>query len=172
MTSIVSSFIPRRARLPQSRCDRAQTWAALEGRTAEASALEYLGGYFHVVSNTPGGFHSFENRWSLASAFEFQTQVGRAAIEERIHGLNTRLKQGLRGLRKVKLYTPVDPALSCGINCFEVEGQKPDAVVNALMEKRIIASSSPYRVSYARLSASLLNDEEQVDAALAAVAKL
>lgn len=124
------------------------------------------------LMNTPGGFHSFENRWSLATAFEFQTQVGRAAIEDRIHGLNTRLKQGLRSLKKVKLHTPIDPKLSCGINCFEIEGQKLDAIVAALLEKRIIASTSPYRVSYARLAASLLNDEQQVDAAIAEVAKL
>lgn len=124
------------------------------------------------LMNTPGGFHSFENRWSLSAAFEFQTQIGRAAIQERIHGLNTRLKQGLRALKKVKLHTPVAPALSCGINCFEIEGQKLEAIVSALLEKRIIASTSPYRVSYARLAASLLNDEQQVDAALAEVAKL
>jgi selenocysteine lyase/cysteine desulfurase len=122
--------------------------------------------------NTPGGFHSFENRWSLSSAFEFQMQVGRAAIEERIHGLNTRLKKGLREMKKVKLHTPIDPKLSSGINCFEIDGQKNDAIVAALLEKRIIASSSPYRISYARLAPSLLNDEQQVDAALAEVAKL
>jgi len=122
--------------------------------------------------NTPGGFHSFENRWALSSAFEFQSQIGRAAIENRIHTLNSHLKAGLRALPKVKLHTPVDPALSCGINCFDVDGKKPEEIVQALMQKRIIASTSPYRVSYARLAASLLNDEQQVDAALAEVAKL
>jgi selenocysteine lyase/cysteine desulfurase len=124
------------------------------------------------LMNTPGGFHTFEHRWSLASAFEFQMGIGRAAIEQRIHALNTRLKQGLAELPKLRLHTPLDPTLSCGINCFEIEGHEPGAIVQALLQKRIIASTSPYRVSYARLAPSLLNDERQVDEALQAVAAL
>ncbi|MGD8863497.1 MAG: aminotransferase class V-fold PLP-dependent enzyme [Myxococcales bacterium] len=124
------------------------------------------------LMNTPGGFHSFENRWSLASAFEFQVGIGRAAIQDRIHALNTRLKQGLVELPAVRLHTPRDPALSCGINCFEVEGHAPGAIVEALLKERIVASTSPYRVSYARLAPSLLNDERQVDEAVKAVAAL
>jgi len=46
---------------------------------------------------------------------------------------------------------------------------KPEQVVAKLLEKNIIASTSPYRVTYARLSAGLINDEQEVDAALRAV---
>jgi len=46
----------------------------------------------------------------------------------------------------VKLHTPLDPELSAGICCFEVEGLSPDAVVKALLARPIVASTSPYKV--------------------------
>jgi selenocysteine lyase/cysteine desulfurase len=72
----------------------------------------------------------------------------------------------------VKLHTPRDGRLASGIVCFEVEGLGTDAVVKRLHDKRILASTSPYRPSYARLAGSLLNTPEEVDAAVRAVAAL
>lgn len=109
-----------------------------------------------------GGFHSFENRWSLDKAFEFHQTVGKATIEERTHNLNTMLKQGLKEIKHIKLYTPVTSELSCGINCFDVDRLKPDEVVQRLLKKNIIATSSPYRISYARLTPSIINTEDEV----------
>jgi selenocysteine lyase/cysteine desulfurase len=75
-------------------------------------------------------------------------------------------------MARIRLYTPMDPKLSSGITCFEVQGIDNDAVVKRLLERKIIASTSPYAVSYARLAPGLLNDEQQVDGALAALAAL
>jgi selenocysteine lyase/cysteine desulfurase len=44
---------------------------------------------------TPGGFHSFEHRWSLGEAFRFHMAIGKAQIAARIHTLNRQLKEGL-----------------------------------------------------------------------------
>ena len=125
-----------------------------------------------AVMHTPGGFHSFEHRWALPAAFTFQSEIGRAEIEGRVHELNTRLKQGLRQMDRIRLHTPVDPNLSSGITCFEVRGIGNDDVVKRLLERKMIASTSPYAVSYVRLAPGLLNTSEQVDQALAAVAAL
>jgi selenocysteine lyase/cysteine desulfurase len=125
------------------------------------------------IMHTPGGFHSFEHRWALPAAFAFQSEIGRAEIHGRVHELNTRLKQGLREMSRVRLHTPVDPKLSSGITCFEVEGVPNEEVVKRLLARhKIIASVSPYAVAYARLSPGLLNTPQQVDEALAAVAAL
>jgi isopenicillin-N epimerase len=124
------------------------------------------------LMHTPGGFHSFEHRWALPAAFAFQSEIGRAEIQARIHELNTRLKQGLREMSRVRLHTPVDPKLSSGITCFEVEGVANAEVVKRLLARKIIASVSPYAVAYARLAPGLLNTAQQVDEALAAVAAL
>ena len=122
--------------------------------------------------NTPGGFHSFEHRWAVDEGFGFHQRIGKDRVRARIHELNLQIKEGLAGMDHVTLHTPMSMELSSGINCFEVDGMTPGQVVDALHEKKIIASTSPYTPTYARLSAGLLNDEAEVEAALAAVAGL
>jgi selenocysteine lyase/cysteine desulfurase len=90
---------------------------------------------------TPGGFHSFEHRWAVKEAFEFHLKTGKDKIEARTHQLSTQLKAGLKAMKHVKLHTPVSPQLSAGINCFEVEGLKPEDVVKKLREKRLLATA-------------------------------
>jgi selenocysteine lyase/cysteine desulfurase len=53
--------------------------------------------------------------------------------------------------------------------CFEVAGVSPEEVVKQLLAKRIVASTSPYKVTYARLAPSLVNTPEEVESALRAV---
>ena len=119
--------------------------------------------------HSPGGFHSFEYRWALKEAFEFQLEIGKAKVEDRTHQLSTLLKEGLRGIKHVKLHTPVSPALSAGINCFEVEGMTSEEVIKKLHSKNIIGSAAPYAVSYARLTPSIVNNEAEVRTCVTAV---
>ena len=72
----------------------------------------------------------------------------------------------------VKLHTPRGRDHSAGIICFEVDGLAPQDVVKRLLQRKVIASSSPYKISYARLAPSLVNDEQDVDRALSAVREL
>ena len=112
---------------------------------------------------SPGGFYPYEHRWALNTAFEFQQSIGRQRVFERTTLLNNKLKEGLTQISHLKLVTPVDYTLSAGINCFEVEGFGPDELVQRLHEKGIIASSSPYKVSYARLTPCIINTEEEIE---------
>jgi selenocysteine lyase/cysteine desulfurase len=118
---------------------------------------------------SPGGFKAYEHQWAMADAFEFHRRIGRKRIAERIVALNTQCKEALAAIPKVKVLTPRDPGLSAGIICFEVEGRTPDETVHRLLERKVIASTSPYKVSHARLAPSLVNDERQVEAAVRAV---
>ncbi len=113
--------------------------------------------------HTPGGFHSFEHRWALREAFELHQQLGRAQIAARIHALNLRLKQGLATIPSVRLYTAMSEELSAGLVVFNVAGMQPQVVVERLHARNVIATTTPYSPSYARLAAGLLNNEEQVD---------
>jgi selenocysteine lyase/cysteine desulfurase len=122
--------------------------------------------------HTPGGFHSFEHRWALRAAFDLHQQIGRARIAARIHDLNTQLKQGLAAMSNVRLYTPMDDNLSAGLVCFDVNGLAPQAVVDRLHERGIVATVTPYANSYARLAPGLLNSPEEVDTVLAAIRTL
>ena len=118
---------------------------------------------------TPGGFHAYEHQWAMSAAFRFHEAIGRSRIAERIRTLNDQLKAGLASIRSVRLHTPRDSELSAGICCFEVDGVKSDEVVAKLLEKKIIASTSPYKEAYARLAPSLLNDPIEVETAIKAV---
>ena len=120
----------------------------------------------------PGGFSTFEHTWAIPSAFEFHQAIGRARIAQRIHDLNSRIKDGLAALPRVKVHTPRDVAVSAGLVCFEVDGMKADEVAKALHARKIVAAPSPYRTSYPRLAGSLVNTPEEVERAVAAVAAL
>jgi selenocysteine lyase/cysteine desulfurase len=124
------------------------------------------------MRTSPGGFQSFEHRWSLPEAFAFHQQIGRARVTARIHELARRCKEGLAAIPSVKLHTPRSDALSSGLVCFEVAGQTPKAVVEQLAKRKIVASETPYATSYARFSPSLLNTPEEVDRAVAEVRAL
>ena len=118
---------------------------------------------------TPGGFHSFEHRWALPEAFKLHLQLGKADVQRRIHQLNSQTKQGLADMSGVKLYTPMSAELSSGLVCFDYKQMAPDDVVKAMHGKGIIISSTPYRKSYARFAPSLINNEREIEQALAAL---
>jgi isopenicillin-N epimerase len=121
---------------------------------------------------SPGGFKAFEHQWAMAEAFEFHQRIGRKRIADRIAALNTQCKEGLARIPKVKLLTPKDPVLSAGLIAFEVEGQSASETVHKLHARKVVASTSPYKISKARLAPSLVNDEREVEAALRAVREI
>jgi len=108
------------------------------------------------------------NMWrSLTeAALELQAQLGRSRVAARIRDLNGRLRNGLATMRGITLQTPIDPALAAGIVCFEVEGLRPAEAVARLRARRIVASESPYAVSYARVSAGIMVQDDEVERTL------
>jgi selenocysteine lyase/cysteine desulfurase len=121
---------------------------------------------------TPGGYHSFEHRWALADAFTFMGGVGRARAVERTVEQATRLKEGLADVDGITVVTPTAPEVSAGIVCLDVRGMPPANAVATLRTQGIVASATPYRVSYLRLGPSIATTPEQVDTAVAAITRL
>jgi selenocysteine lyase/cysteine desulfurase len=115
---------------------------------------------------TPGGFHSFEHRWALGEAFAFHLALGKAKVMARIHELNRQAKQELAKMKHVTLHTPLGDDVSAGIITFDVAGMKPDSVVKRLLDKKIVATTTPYATSYARIAPGLLNSSADVETAL------
>jgi selenocysteine lyase/cysteine desulfurase len=132
----------------------------------------FSGGDSPGATNTPGGFHSFEHRWALNEAFDFHRRIGKTRIAERIHALTRQVNEGLRAMPHVTVHTPTAGSLSAGLVCFEVAGLAPRAVVQRLRDRNVIATTTPYSPSYARLAAGLLNTPDEVDRALREVRAL
>jgi len=118
---------------------------------------------------TPGGFKAFEHRWAAAEAFRFHHELGRDRVAARIRDLAAQCKAGLAGMPHVRLRTPTDPGLSAGIVCFDVEGLSASTVVERLRDARIIASTTPYTGSHARLTPGLFNTPDEVDRTMAVI---
>jgi len=121
---------------------------------------------------SPGGFHSFEHRWALPEAFKLHLQLGKANVQKRIHQLNSLTKAGLAKMSHVTLYTPESSEFSSGLVCFDVAGMSAENVVSKLHKKGIIMSNTPYRTSYARFAPSLINNEQEIESALAEIRAL
>ncbi|HEY0662036.1 MAG TPA: aminotransferase class V-fold PLP-dependent enzyme [Lysobacter sp.] len=168
-------FGPRGTGLIQASADN---WARLRPTIPDFSDLESYVAWTenrapktpnNAARMTPGGFHAFEHQWAAAAAFRMHKAMGRGRVASRIRALNDQLKAGLAENPKVKVHTPRSGDLSAGLVAFEVDGIKPEDVVKQLLAKRIIASTSPYAVTYARLAPSLVNTPEEVDRAVRAV---
>jgi selenocysteine lyase/cysteine desulfurase len=121
---------------------------------------------------SPGGFKAYEHQWAAADAFEFHQRIGRERVWERIAALNAQCKEGLARIPRVTVLTPSSPAVSAGLVAFEIEGQSASETVHKLLARNVVASSSPYKISKARLAPSLVNDEREVEAALRAVREI
>ena len=115
---------------------------------------------------SPGGFLAYEHLLAIPAAVELHRTIGRDRIAARIAELNAAFREGAARLAGVTLHTPRDPALSGGISCFEVRGLAPGQVVGRLAEKKIRTTTSPYKVSYARVSAGIMNKPEEIDLVL------
>jgi selenocysteine lyase/cysteine desulfurase len=82
------------------------------------------------------------------------------------------MKEGLAQMPNIQLYTPRDENLSAGMVCFDIKGMKAQQVVKHLLDQRMVASTTPYRVSYARVACSVVNTPQEVDMVLRAIRDL
>jgi len=107
----------------------------------------------------------------MRTAVEFQKTIGKANIEARVRELSTRLKEGLMEIPHVNLQTPMDPAMSCGLTHFSINGIPMDIVKQAIMDlgQIHIRTSSRGSCSGCRASTHFYNMPEEVDELLRCV---
>ena len=115
---------------------------------------------------SPGGFVAFEHLLAIPADVALHHEIGRDRIAARIRELNTAFRENAVEIAGLTLHTPRDPELSAGISCFEVSGVKAEEIVNRLAGNKIRTSSSPYKVSYARVAAGIMNFPEEIETVL------
>ena len=98
------------------------------------------------------------------TALEFQNAIGRDRIEQRVRALAARLRERLREIPEVTLYTSDHPELCCGLTGFTMEGFDRIAVVNTLWERnRVWVRETDFGLNTVRASTHHFNTEAQVD---------
>jgi selenocysteine lyase/cysteine desulfurase len=122
---------------------------------------------------TPGGFQSYEHQWAIPAAIDFHNAIGPARITKRIHALNQAMNEELRKLPNVKIvYTPTDPQLNAGMVCFDMKSLDSNKTIEKLLQKKIIASTTPYAPAFGRLAFGIMNTHQEVEATARAVRSL
>ena len=120
----------------------------------------------------PGGYKAFEHMWAIPEAFALHESIGKTRIAERTAELASQLKEGLRGIGKVVLRTPLSPELSAGIVSLDIDGLRPGQVVRELRSRKIVASVAPYATPHVRLSPSVRNSPEDIERVLSQLYEL
>jgi selenocysteine lyase/cysteine desulfurase len=129
-------------------------------------------GRAHGAMFSPGGFHAYEHHWAVPAAIEFHEKIGPARITQRIHALNGQMLEGLRKMSHVVVYTPPQSELNAGMVCFDVKGLKAKETVERLLRKKVLASTTPYGVPFARVACGIMNTPGEVETTLRAVRAL
>jgi isopenicillin-N epimerase len=120
----------------------------------------------HAAMFSPGGFQAYEHHWAVPPAIEFHEKIGPSRITQRIHALNGQMLEGLRKMSHVLVYTPPQAELHAGMVCFDVKGLKAKETVERLLRKKVIASTTPYGVPFARVSCGIMNTQAEVETTL------
>lgn len=66
----------------------------------------------------------------------------------------------------------MDENFSAGIVCFDMDGLSPVEVISQLRQRNIIASTTPYSPSHARLTPGVYNTPEEIKQVLRAIREL
>ncbi len=78
------------------------------------------------------GSSSYSDRISIGAALDFHNKLTPEAIEARLRYLSRRLRKGLKSIEGVTVYAPDDPAMSCALVSFSIEGRNPSDIVGRL----------------------------------------
>lgn len=107
----------------------------------------------------------------IGAAVDFHDTIGKKNIEDRDRWLGSRLRAGLKEIPGVKLWTPDDPVLACGLTLFSIRDIPMANVVAGIREHgRVhIRTMSTGNLNAVRASTALYNMPHEVDQLLETV---
>lgn len=124
---------------------------------------------FRFTQRGTGNFSLIEG---LDAALDFYFQIGPDRAYERIKFLGDRLREGLRSMSKVKIFSPADNAMCAGITVYNVEGMKGPQLQDIFWERARMRPRSVGEVFGVRHCTHIFNSPEEIDKALGIVKQL
>ncbi len=131
-----------------------------------------------IAHTDPKGARKYDDLsrrpWPVVAAFEdildFHMAIGRARLEQRTRALGSYLRRNAAEIPKVKIYTPMDPAMSCGSSTIGIDGV-PGGRLKEYLRQKYDAYVPSGRASL-RISTNFFNTFEQCDRVLKALKEL
>lgn len=122
-----------------------------------------------IYRDEPAGARKYDQLsrrpWPTVMAFEdiidFHTAIGGARIEARARALGDYVRNGLSAIPKVKIYTPMAAAMSCGTTTAGIEGVPGSQIREYLRQK--YDAYVPGGADRVRISTHYFNTFEQAD---------
>ena len=121
---------------------------------------------------TQRGTGNFSVIAGLDAALDFHLSLGPDKVYDRIKFLGDRLREGLRKINKVKIFSPTDNAMCAGITVYNIEGWTGPKLQDEFWNRahmRPRASSPEFGV---RHCTHIFNSTEEIDKALDIVKQL
>jgi len=124
---------------------------------------------FRFTQRGTGNFSVIEG---LDAALDFYMQIGPDKAYERIKFLGDRLREGLRKINNVKIYSPQDNAMCAGITVYNIEGFTGTKLQDIFWEKAKMRPRASGDVFGVRHCTHIFNSPEEIDKALSIVKQL
>lgn len=108
---------------------------------------------------------------ALGEAIDFHTRIGKAKIQQHAIALGTAVKEGLKKVPGIHMYSPSAPELSAAVVTFRPGTAEIQKIYNTLYEKHGIACATRGgETAGLRFSPHIYNSFEQVEKAVRAIA--
>lgn len=120
---------------------------------------------------TQRGTGNFPILKGLDAALDFHTKLGPDRVYARIKFLGQRLRDGLRDIPKVKLFSPAEEAMCAGITVYNLDGWTGSKLQTAYWDAARMRPRSQGDTFGVRHCTHIFNSEEEIDQALALVRK-
>lgn len=122
------------------------------------------------------GTHPAATDLAIADAVRLHQEIGIARKEERLRWLQRYWTTKVRGLGRVRLFTPQAPQRTCAIATFGIDGMEPLALAKALLDRHRIFTVAIDRaaadVRGVRVTPQLYTTTDELDALVAAIRSL
>lgn len=118
---------------------------------------------------TQRGTGSFPILKGVDAALDLHFEIGPDRVYDRIKFLGNRLRDGLRAIRKVKMFNPLDEKMCAGISVYNVEGWTGTRLQDTYWEKAKMRPRSQGDVFGVRHCTHIFNSESEIDKAISLV---
>jgi cysteine desulfurase/selenocysteine lyase len=158
-----AGFCYVRQDLVQNLEPRAVGWLAMRGSEDFSNMLHYKLDYADDARRFEVATIPYQDMAGMNTSLDLLGEIGLDVVSDTIHGLASRLVDGIAGIGTLSLVTPADPNRRAGIVSFNV--QDVDAVSRRLNDNGV--SHSVRCGGVIRMAPHIYNTEQEIDRVLA-----